>query len=214
MSNTDVSTSSYKVTLIDSIGAGNASDPQDMKQRYRVTFDVTPDLSEEFSVRYETMSPIHAPGQIFPYQYTASRTFNIQAKLISRTIAEASANYNKIRLLKFWTMPAFGIKTTDFERGRPPHVLYLSAYSPPGTTQGMYGHIRMVPTVITSLSFAYPSDVDYTFAVMAGEGQSSEQYVPMPTLWTITVGLLEAHSPREMEEFSITDFAAGTLRGW
>ncbi len=89
-------------------------------------------------------------------------------------------------------------------RGAPPQVLELSAYSHDGHI-GTRAHINRVPCVITSLSIPYPSDVDY-FPTVNG--------VPMPAIMMIDISLSETHSPKEYEEFSLTDFKQGRLRGF
>jgi len=78
-----------------------------------VVFDVSPDLTETRNVEYRTMSPIHMPGQIHSYGSTSSRTFSISnVKLISRTIEEATDNMNSLWILRSWTMPYFGERSS------------------------------------------------------------------------------------------------------
>ncbi len=75
----------------------------------KVVFDVTPDLIENRNVNWRTLDPIHLPGQIYVYQSTVSRTFNISnARLISRTREEAEENLQRLQILRAWTMPVFG----------------------------------------------------------------------------------------------------------
>lgn len=213
-----------------------------------VVFNVTPDLSETRSVNYKTIDPIHAPGQIYAYVNSTSRTFQLSGvKLISRTRDEAEKNLNDLWLLRSWTLPAFGQdplskdqRTARRERridldyfkpgsrpfqelederrggkalndyygvdlhGAPPQVLNLTAYSHDGHI-GTKAHINRVPVVITSLNIPYPSDVDY-FPTRDG--------VPMPSVMIIDITLNETHSPTEYENFKLTDFKAGILRGF
>lgn len=83
-------------------------------KRRSVTFDVTPDLIENRNVNYKTLDPIHAPGQIFVYNNTSSRTFNLSnVRLISRTSQEASENLARLWTLRGWTMPIFGQEFND-----------------------------------------------------------------------------------------------------
>lgn len=88
-------------------------------------------------------------------------------------------------------------------RGSPPRVLRLSAYSVDG--QNTAQHINRVPVVLQNLNIPYPSDVDY---IPTSNG------VPMPTIMTIDVTLLETHSVREYETFNLDSFRRGTLRGF
>ena len=88
-------------------GRGNSSS---------VVFDVTPELTENRTVEYKTMDPIHMPGQIFTYGSTKSRTFSLSnIKLISRTIAEATRNMQILWTLRGWTMPYFGEGSSTLE---------------------------------------------------------------------------------------------------
>lgn len=78
----------------------------------KVTFEVSPELVESRTVNYSSQDPVHMPGQIFVYKNTQARTFNISgAKLISRTPAEAENTLQKLRILRGWTMPRFGINS-------------------------------------------------------------------------------------------------------
>lgn len=97
--------------------------------------------------------------------------------------------------------------------GSPPEFVELSAYSAvPSLATGQSGgraarleHIRRVPCVIQQVSIPYPSDVDYIPSLSG---------VPMPTIMTIDMTLMETHSPQEYENFSLDDFRNGRLRGF
>jgi hypothetical protein len=96
--------------------------------------------------------------------------------------------------------------------GRPPEVLLLSAYSKSGggyngstTSTKVAEHINRVPVVLQQISFPYPSDVDYI---------NTSKGVPMTIIMIIDMTLMETHSAREYEQFSIQDFRAGRLIGF
>lgn len=88
----------------------------------RVTFDVTPDVTETRQVNYKDMNPVHMPGTIYVYGNTSARTFALDSvKLISRTVAEATRNMQTLWTLRSWTMPHFGNSSTlggDASRNR------------------------------------------------------------------------------------------------
>lgn len=207
-----------------------------------VTFDVTPDFIETRNVNYSTLEPIHQPGQIFVYKNTSSRNFNISnARMISRTVEEADTNLKRLHRLRGWTMPRFGERSSTLDAdqfgnrkessdqginvqqtgrrddyreffgaeilGAPPQVLELSAYSgrrsPNG--KGIAQHIDRVPVVIQQLNIPYPADVDY---IPTSTG------VPMPIIMTVDITLVETHSPREYEHFSLDHFKRGLLPGF
>lgn len=204
----------------------------------RVVFEATPDVNESRTTNYSTIDPVHMPGSIYVYKNTTARTFSVSnARLISRTPAEAEGNLRRLWLLRGWMMPRFGRGSStlsdtqrkeretvkyNLERpavkqelppppppdfgtellGAPPEVLYFSAYSKGNGGVQTREHISRVPVVIQTLNIPYPSDVDYIL---------SESGVPMPTIMTIDVTLLETHSAQEYERFSLEHYKKGTL---
>lgn len=106
--NNTVSGNNYKVRLISvtSLKNGSINDPD------QVSFDVTPSFSESGSVDYAAITPVHMPGGIQVYKRTNSRTFTIGAKLISRTVAEATQNMQYLQTLRAWRFPYFGINSS------------------------------------------------------------------------------------------------------
>lgn len=91
-------------------------------------------------------------------------------------------------------------------RGEPPAILLLSAYSNNSFHGEHIGNINRVPVVLQNLSIPYPSDIDYIPA--------ADVNIPVPTIITIDMQLLETHSPREYERFSLGSFKTGTLGGF
>lgn len=97
--------------------------------------------------------------------------------------------------------------------GAPPEVLYLYGYS---STQnddraGAPGvNINRIPTVMTSLSFSYPEDVDY-IPVKITPTSTTE---PFPIKMDVNMTLVETHSPVEYEQFSLAAFKSGTLKNF
>ena len=99
--------------------------------------------------------------------------------------------------------------------GKPPDVLYLSAYaSPPAIiTQGKNParrsfptNIANVPVVLTSLTIPYTADVDY-IPTVHGE--------PFPRVMIIDMQLQETRAPKEFtDNFSLQKFREGALVGF
>lgn len=95
--------------------------------------------------------------------------------------------------------------STGFELlGAPPEVLYLYAYSSPDTDRSRLQniHLNKIPVVLTSLSITYPDDVDY---IPNNDNQ------PCPVRWDVSLDLVETHSPREFERFSLLKYKTGQL---
>lgn len=102
--------------------------------------------------------------------------------------------------------------------GAPPPILYLSAYSrnvgtlttnnPSGTQTNVWEisqHINRIPVVIQQLTIPYPNDVDYI---------TTSTGVPMPTIMTIDLALIETHSPNAYEAFNLDAYKQGILKGF
>lgn len=90
-----------------------------IENQERVVFEATPDLSESRQVNYNSVDPVHMPGQMFVYKNTAARTFSLSGvKLVSRTTSEAEKNLATLWLLRSWTMPRFGIGSSTLSTGQ------------------------------------------------------------------------------------------------
>lgn len=96
----------YRVKLVSVLGSSDSGIHPGV--RHQVEFDNTPQFSEEGSVQYQELNPIHTPGGVQIYRNTPSRHFTIAAKLYSNTGAEAAANMQRLQLLRAWRYPFFG----------------------------------------------------------------------------------------------------------
>lgn len=193
------------------------------KNQEQVVFEVTPEFSEGRTIDYKNIDPIHAPGGIYMYATTRARTFSIQGKFISRSINEATKNLTYIQYLRSWGMPVFGTLSPNAPTGEnilgaPPPVLLLSAYSrgplsttdtrntvpgPNGTLLPALGNnIYKVPVIITQLDIPFPSDVDYIPTI---------NQIPVPTVVTVSMSLVEAHSPNAYGTFDLQAYKTGNL---
>ena len=103
----------YKVRLsVANRYTGMSQDIQELRNR-QVTFNVTPDVTENRNITYKTLDPLHMPGQIMVYGGTSSRTFQISnVRLVSRTTKEATENMQTLHMLRSWAMPYFGNSST------------------------------------------------------------------------------------------------------
>jgi hypothetical protein len=108
--------------------------------------------------------------------------------------------------------------------GAPPEILYFSAYSQSNSqplkigatesTQIAYrGNIHRVPVVITNLGITYPNDVAYIPTAKLGETDALGG-VPFPTIMTVSLDLVETHSPGEMNRFNLAKYVSGVLDGF
>jgi len=224
----------FKVRLVP-VSALRAGADVDSIRSKEVAFRVTPALTESRSVEYSTSSPVHMPGSIQVFKRSASRSFEITAPLISRNGRDALRNMRYLQLLRSWTLPYFGQTDTtgtsgtqqrvseDTQlRGAPPDVLYLYAYADQAAAlyQGGFNPINLsrIPVVLTSLSITYPEDVDYipTSALIDGSTNQIDTAtaVPFPIKLSVSISLLETHSPSEYERFDLNKYKTGTLQGF
>lgn len=213
----------YKVKLVSSVTGR------------RVTFYVSPQISENRSVEYKQADTIHTPGSVQIYVTTPSRTYGVSdIKLISRTMQEATANLYSINQLRGWTMPYFGtrsstlstqnrgdrqaVETFDLSKqdvidfNLKPGVELLGA--PPDvlffTAYSDNKRVGKVPTNINRVPVVISSlNIVYPNDV---DYVPTEDGVPFPTVMTISFDLTETHTPRELSsQFSIFAFKRGKL---
>lgn len=180
-----------------------------------VAFRVSPEITESRSVAYKSMDPLHMPGSIQVFQNSSPRTWQVDnIKLISRNAIEAEENLAIVNQLRAWQVSFFGSSKTlgreDYKYemfGAPPEVLEFSAYSNATTeSKGGLTNIRKVPVVIPSVTIPYPTDVDYI--------ETATTKVPFPTVMTISMTLLETHSPNDYERFDLIAYKNGKLVGF
>jgi len=110
-------------------------------------------------------------------------------------------------------------QTLKIRLGAPPEILYFSAYTQSSGTftninSNRYrGNIKRVPVVLTNLSITYPPDVAYIPTLKHGNTDALGN-VPFPTIMSISISLVEAHSPGETNKFNLAKYASGVLDGF
>lgn len=202
-----------------------------------VVFEATPELVETRNVNYKTVDPTHAPGQIYAYVNTASRTFNLSGiKLISRTQQEAQRNLGYLQTIRSWTMPAFGQDPLTSEQRENREFLerdYRRGTSGQALRQAWDGEdfgtdLRGQPPRVLLLS-AYSTEsrlgslghinqIPVVIQNISIPYPADIDYIPalsgepMPTILTIDMTLAETHSAREYENFSLKAYKDGKLR--
>lgn len=114
----------FKVRLIPVASLKNGASSSAVRAA-QVSFDVTPGFSESRTADYTPVIPIHMPGAVQVYRNTSSRSFEISAILISRSIEDARANMANLQKLRGWMMPYFGMTSTitaeqaDYRNSQP-----------------------------------------------------------------------------------------------
>jgi hypothetical protein len=167
-----------------------------------IIFEVMPEITENRNVDYEAIAPAQFPGAFQKYKGTQSTTWNVNVKFTARNTEEATRRYLQMSMLRGWTMPFFGQNTSqDFQKklGAPPPVLKFG---------GWRGLVGVVPVVMTSMNWQWPSDVDYIPTSILGE---DGQAIPFPTVMNIQITLVESFSSQEFNNFSLADFRQGQM---
>lgn len=206
----------------------------------RVVWDATPEFSESRQVMYKNIDPTHAPGAIYQYASTGSRTFSIQGKFISRSVNEATRTLAYIQYLRTWAMPVFGFignnpAVGEDILGAPPAILLLTAYAignprstatqdnvPIGSNalgrnrnmsvQETTPYNTTVPSIGNNI-YEVPvviTSLDIPFPSDV-DYIPTENQIPVPTIVTVSVGLTETHSPNKYGQFNLQAFKAGNL---
>jgi hypothetical protein len=167
-----------------------------------VTFKVMPTIQESRAANYKSFTPLQHPGEILKYEGSTSRTWAIEAKLISRNTAEADDNLRMINLIRSWVMPFYGAGTAG-DTGDASVQQYLGA-PPPILTLTAYGSqmIGPVKCVLENHSWSWPNDVDYI--------QTSSN-VPFPVIMNVSLTMKESWSPAEYSGFDIIAYRNGSL---
>lgn len=167
-----------------------------------VVFTVMPTIAEGRSTNYKPFTPLHHPGEILKFDGTAARSWSITAKLISRTVEEATLNLKYLNTIRAWGMPFYGAGTGKNQKtkkylGAPPPILTLTAYG-----EGMIGPIKCV---LESYSWDFPNDCDYIQAVDNGKIN------PFPVMLSVQLTLKESWSPNEFSNFDLMSYRRGSM---
>jgi hypothetical protein len=177
-----------------------------------VIFRATPEISENRAVNFTEISDIRHPGGVLIYIGTQPRTYDISAKFISRTEAEADEAYIYTHLLKSWTMPrkndGIGWDSGTGGYKNTPMVLRLWGYDSENL-----GQFRGVPVVITSLNLSFPPDINYI---------KNSGGVHIPIIQSVSITLKEARKYSELRGsdknngtgFDLEDYKNGELDQW
>lgn len=163
-----------------------------------VRFFVTPELSESRNVNYQEISEIRQSGGLLIYIGTPARTYQLNARMVSRTPDEADITYSYTHRLKGWTVPTAGQAGAAFDTSNVPTILKLYGY---GTRQ-----IRGVPVVITSLNIDYPAGVSYI--------QTTNGLAHIPIIQTFSIALKEARTEGDVLSLDLAAYKEGTLQNW
>ena len=185
-----------KVKLVEELSRNGDFRPAVGSSRNSVLFEVQPELSEAKSTNYVEIGEIRSSASLLIFMGSPSRNFSLNAKLVSRTVEEATQNFEYLHRLKGWSMPDPKYQTKISGTGVP-RTLLLYAYGK---------NIRGVPTVIKTLNIDYPVDCDYIL--------TKDKDARMPIILNVSVQLQETRTPDELTAFLIEEYKTGQLPWW
>jgi hypothetical protein len=163
-----------------------------------VVLEVMPTIQENRGAQYDSFQPLHHPGEILKYKFTSNRSWGINAKLIARTVEEATTNLLIVNTIRSWAMPFYGDGTSNSSTmrylGAPPPILTLSAYG-----EQMIGPVKCV---LENYSWDWPNDIDFI---------RTEDDYPFPVVLSINLTLKESWSPSEYSGFDLVAYRNGNL---
>lgn len=185
-----------KVKLVEELARNGDFRPSINSSRNSVLFDVQPELSEAKSTNYVEIGEIRSSASLLIFMGSPSRNFSINAKLVSRTVEEATLNFQNLHRLKGWMMPDPKYQTKISGAGVP-RTLLLYAYGK---------NIRGIPTVMKTLNIDYPVDCDYII--------TADKDARMPIILNVSIQLQETRTPDELKDFLIEEYKTGQLPWW
>lgn len=173
--------------------------------RNAVIFDATPEVSEAKNTNYIEIADIREPASILIFISSPGRTFNVNAKLVSRTPQEAQLNFERLHLMKSWAMPDKGSGTTynaidlqgNVVDSDVPRILQLFGYG---------ANIKGIPIVMKSINVEYTIETDYI--------STSSGNAKMPIICPVNMSFQEIRSAEDMAQFNIIDYKQGILQNW
>jgi len=195
-----------------------------LKATNGIVFPYTPQISVNYSAKYDSNNPAHSNFNISQYQYSQVEDINIACDFTAQSTPEANYVLAVIHFLRSATKMFYG-KDTDPIAGTPPPLVYLTGL---GSYQ-FNGH----PMAISGFTYSLPNDVDYIqtgkIDIPSGQGNSSGQagsggnpepaqfdtedmptYIPTKILITIRCIPMVARNTIS-NEFSLRDYASGKL---
>jgi len=161
-----------------------------------ILFPYTPTISYDTQAVYGSVNPVHSNYTQYFYKNSQISQISISGKFTVQNEREGKIYLGIIHLLRSLTKMRWG---ADSDAGSPPPVCRLEAY-------GDY-MLRNVPVVVANFKFDLPDTVDY----ISVKGEYKNTLVP--TISTINLGLNIMYSRREMQDYTVTKWIAGDLRG-
>ena len=179
-----------------------------LKDRNGFFFPLTPSMIIQHSANYNALSQTHSNYPFQAYQNSQVDQMNIIGEFPVQNSEDAKYWIATVNFLRTVTKMFFG-KDQDY-KGNPPPIMHLSGYG-----DHMFDK---VPVIVQSFNVELRNDHDYistiqndTYKRMSPVPVESLPQTWAPTLSTISVGIIPIYSRESLKNFSLKEFAAGTL---
>lgn len=181
--------------------SGPAAGPSNIIQKNGgILFPYTPQITMDNQAQYATQNPLHSNYPLYFYKNSTVGPIQVTAKFTVQNEFEGAVLLGVIHLLRSLTKMKFG---NDPDAGSPPPVCRFDAY-------GDY-MLYNVPVSVASWRHDLPDNVDY-IAVGRPGSPMTYGHSMVPAISTIQLTLNVMYSRREMLEYNVKDFRAGSLK--
>lgn len=168
----------------------------------KMIFPYTPTVLLSHTANYNSTSPTHTNYAFHSYVSSHVDQIVITGEFVVENEQEAQYWLATLHYLRSITKMYYG---GDTNAGAPPPIVKLNGY-------GDYV-FNNIPVVISNFTVDLQPNVDYISASVGGSGsglQNGDSTTNVPTLSTITVSLMPIYSRSAVEQFSLSNFVAGT----
>ena len=177
-----------------------------------IFWPLTPTMIIQHSANYNPLAQTHSNYPFQAYQNSQVDQMNIIGEFPVQNQQDAAYWVATVNFLRTVTKMFFG--KDDELKGNPPPILHLSAYG-----DHMFDK---VPVVINTFNVELRAGVDYISTRQdrvyknptAAPGGFDPEKLPQtwaPTLSLISVGVVPIYSRESLKNFSLKEFASGTL---
>ena len=160
-----------------------------------VVFPILPSITYSTKANYTQIDPVHNNYPFQAYKNSQVDEIMIQGTFIAENESQAAYWISAVTFFRTMTKMFFG---QGANAGAPPPVCSLTGYG-----ASVFDN---VPVVVKSFSVELPNDVNYIRCNAYG----TKTWVPITS--SISVNVQPVYNRRNLRQFSLTEYAAGTLK--
>jgi hypothetical protein len=172
-----------------------------LKSMGGILFPYTPSISYDNQASYNAQAAMHSNYPVYFYQKSSVGPITISGKFSNQNEDDGAIYLGIVHLLRSLTKMLWG---SDPNAGSPPPVCRLNAYGD--------SMLANVPVSVASFKIELPDGVDY-ISVGTAKYKSLFGLSMVPTISTISVTLNVMYSRQEIQDFNVTGWLAGNLKG-